>query len=117
MLRKSFVPMFMSLFITGITGAAFASPPASGHADTPERAAKLGETLSVLHAVGQWSINLSEMADKRAKSDLVKNYADAMARANSTTDTKLVSIAQRDGIDIVPLNPQSEEGRSLLDRI
>ena len=114
MLRKSLVAVFMSLFITG---AALAAPPPSGHADNPERAAKLSETFSVLHAVSQWSINLSEMADRRAKSDLVKNYAHAMATANATTDGKLVSIAQRDGFDIVPLNPQTEEGKSLLDRI
>ena len=47
MLRKSLAAMFMSLFITG---AAFAGTPASGHADTPEKAAKLSEALSVLHA-------------------------------------------------------------------
>ena len=114
MLRKSLAAVFMSLFIAG---AAFAGPPASGHADTPEKAAKLSEALSVLHAVSQWSINLSEMGDKRAKSDLVKNYAHAMADANATTDAKLLSIAQKDGFDIVSLNPQTEEGKSLLDRM
>ena len=113
MLRKSLAAMFMSLFITG---AAFAGPPASGHADTPEKAAKLSEALSVLHATSQWFINLSEMADKRAKSDLVKNYAHTVAAANANTDTKLLSIAQKDGVEIAPLNPQTEEGASLLER-
>jgi predicted outer membrane protein len=113
MLRKSLAAMFMSLFVTG---AAFAGPPASGHADTPEKAAKLSEALSVLHATSQWSINLSEMADKRAKSDLVKNYAQAVATTNATTDTKLQSIAQKEGLEIVPPNPQTEEGESLLER-
>jgi predicted outer membrane protein len=114
MLRKSLAAMFMSIFITA---AAFAGPPASGHADTPERAAKLSEALSVLHAASQWSIHLSDMADKRAKSDLVKNYAHAMATTNATTDTKLLSIAQKDGVEIAPLNPQTEEGESLLERV
>ena len=66
--------------------------------------------MSVLHAASQWSMNLSEMADKRAKSDLVKNYAHAVATANAGTDTKLQSIAQKDGFEIAPLNPQTEEG-------
>jgi predicted outer membrane protein len=117
MLRKSLAAMFMSLFITGIAGAALANPPTSGHADTPEKAAKLSEALSVLHAANQWSINLSQMADKRAKSDLVKNYAHAVATENTNTDTKLVSIAQKNGIDIAPLSPQTEEGASLLERM
>ena len=62
-------------------------------------------------------MNLSEMADKRAESDLVKSYARTMATANATTDAKLQSIAQKDGVEIAPLNPQTEEGKSLLDRI
>ena len=112
MLRKSLASMFMSLFVTGaITGAAFAGPPASDHADTPEKGAKLSEALSVLHAASQWSINLSEMADKRAKSDLVKNYAHGVATSNATVETKLQSIAQKDGVEIAPLNPQTEEGQ------
>ena len=61
--------------------------------------------------------NLSQMADKRAKSDLVKNYAHAVATANATTDAKLQSIAQKNGVEIAPLNPQTEEGKSLLDRM
>ena len=71
---KGLAPMFMALFVIANTGAAFASPPASGKTDTAETG-NLGEALTVLHAVGQWSIDLSKMADKRAKSDLVKNYA------------------------------------------
>ena len=93
------------------------APRRSGQADTPEKTAKLSETFSVLHAVSQWSMNLSEMADKRAKSDLVKDYARSMATANATADAKLQSIAQKNGLDIAPLDPQTEEGKSLLDRI
>ena len=94
MLRKRLAADVHTLFIIAITGAAFASPPASGKTDTAEKAAKLSETFSVLHAVGQWSINLSEMADERAKSDLVKDYARAMATANANTDAKLMQHRQ-----------------------
>jgi predicted outer membrane protein len=117
MLRKGLVAMFVSLFITPIAGAAFAEPPASGRVDTAEKAGKLGEVLTVLHAVGQWSIDLSRMADKNAKSDLVKNYAREMATANTNNDAKLMRIAQKHGIEVGPLNPQTEDGKSLLDRI
>jgi predicted outer membrane protein len=77
----------------------------------------LGEALTVLHAVSQWSIDLSKMADTRAKSDLVKDYAREMATANADKDAKLMGIAQKHGIEVAPLDPQSEEGKSLLDRI
>jgi predicted outer membrane protein len=113
MLRKSLAAMFVSLFIAG---AAFAGLPTPGQADNPQKAAKMSEALSVLHAGGQWSMNLSEMADKRAGSDLVKNYASSMATANATTDAKILGIAQKNGIEIVPLNPQTEEGKSILER-
>jgi len=116
MLRKRLAPMFVSLFVTAITGAVFAKPPASGRADT-EKAGKLGEALTVLHAVSQWSTDLSKMADQRAKSDLVKNYAREVATANAEKDAKLMSIAQKNGIEVAPLDPQTAEGKSLLDRV
>jgi predicted outer membrane protein len=99
------------------TGAAFAGTPASGGAATTEKSGQLGESFSELHAVSQWSVTLSEMADKRAKSDLVKTYARAMMNANPTLDAKLVSVSQKQGIDIAPLGPQTEEGKSLLERM
>jgi predicted outer membrane protein len=117
MLSKRLVAMFVSVFSTAIIGAAFAAPPASGGGDTAEKAGKLGETLTVLHAVSQWSVDLSKMADTRAKSDLVKNYAREMATANADKDAKLMSIAQKHGIQVAPLDPQTEEGKSLLDRV
>ena len=80
------------------TEAAFAATPASG--GTAESAPQLSESLSELHAVGQWSVTLSEMAEKRAKSDLVKNYAHTITNANPTLDAKLASVATKKGIDI-----------------
>jgi predicted outer membrane protein len=117
MLRKRLAAMSVSLFITAITGATFGAPPASGRVDTADKAGRLGEALTVLHAVSQWSIDLSTMADKRAKSELVKSYAREMATANAEKDAKLMSIAQKHGIQVAPLDPQTEEGKSLLDRI
>ncbi len=115
MLFKKIVAVSIPLLIAG---AALANPPPpSGRADTPEKAAKLSESLSVLHTVSQWAITLSELADKRAKSDLVKTYARSMATANADADTKLKSIAEKNGLDIKPLDAQTEAGKSLMDRM
>jgi predicted outer membrane protein len=103
-----------------ITVTALAEPPASDRADTADKSpdkAKLGEALSVLHAVSEWSTTLGQMADKRAKSDLVKNYAREMATANANADTKLRSAAQKAGVEIGPIDSKTEEGKSLLDRM
>jgi putative membrane protein len=116
MSRKGLAPMLIALFVIANTGAAFASPAASGKTDTAETG-NLGEVLAVLHAVGQWSIDLSKMADQKAKSDLVKNYAREMATANADTDAKLMEIAKKNGTEVAALDPKTEEGKSLLDRI
>jgi predicted outer membrane protein len=108
--------MFLALFVTASTGAASAEPQASGKI-APADAAKLGEVLTTLHAVSQWSTDLSNMADERAKSDLVKQYASEMATANAEKDAQLTTIARKKGIEIAPLNPQTEDGKSLLDRM
>jgi predicted outer membrane protein len=117
MLRKSLSAMFAALLITGVTGAASAAPPTSGPANTPETGAKLSDTFSALYAVNQWSIDVSQMADTKAKSDLVKNYAHDVATANATTDTRLQSVAQKGGLNVAPLNPETEEGASIIDRM
>ncbi len=120
MLIKRLTAMVVPVFLiaTGITGAALAGAQGSGRPDTSEKAGnKLGETFSVLHAVGQWGINLSEMADKKAKSDLVKSYAREVVTSNTNSDAKLLRIAKKEGIDVAPLDPQTEEGKSLLDRM
>ena len=113
--RTRLAAVFVPLLITS-SGAAFAATPASRATVTTGDAPPLGESLSELHAVIQWSVTLSEMADKRAKSDLVKNYAHTIMTANPNLDAKLMSIAQKQGIDIAPLDAQTEEGKSLLER-
>jgi putative membrane protein len=115
MLRKRLTGMFVSLFVTVVGGAAFAASPAAGGADAAQ--AKLGEALTVLHAVGQWSVDVSKLADERAKSDLVKNYAREVATANTDKDAKLMAVAEKHGIEVAPLDPQTEEGKSLLARM
>ena len=113
---KGLAPMFIALVVIANTGAAFASPPASGKTDTAETG-NLGEALTVLHAVGQWSVDVSKMADERAKSELVKNYARTIATANADTDAKLMEIAKKNGIEVAALDPKTEEAKSLLDRM
>jgi putative membrane protein len=108
--------MFVPILVTAITGTALAATPAAGGADA-EKAAKVGEALTVLHAVGQWATDLSKMADQKAKSELVKTYAHEMATANADKDAKLMAVADKHGIKVAPLDPQTEEGKSLLARI
>jgi predicted outer membrane protein len=98
-------------------GTAFAAAPPPAKADTPEHANKVGEAFSVLHAVGQWSVDLSKMADQKAKSPLVKDYAKQMATANAEKDAKLMSVAEKHGIEVAPMDPQTEEGKSIMDRM
>lgn len=116
MSRTRLAAVFIPLFIAS-TGAAFAATPASGGAATAENTPSLSQTFSELHAVSQWSVKVSEMAEKRAKSDLVKNYARTIMDANPSTDAKIMSVAKKQGMDIAPLDAKTEEGKSLLDRM
>jgi putative membrane protein len=117
---------FKKLAVTSIPlcflGIAQAKPaPTSAQSDkTSDKSmpsTKPGEMLSVLQAVSEWSRSLSEMADQRAKSDLVKDYARDMAAANKKADDKLNSIAQKGGIEVTPLDETTETGKSLIDRM
>lgn len=110
-LAAASIPLF-------IAGTALAKPaPDSDRTDTSEKATKLNEALSVLHAVSQWATELSALADQRAKSDLVKDYARSMASTNEKADAKLKGIAEKAGVELAPLDPQTEDGKSLLDRM
>jgi predicted outer membrane protein len=116
MSRTRLAAAFIPLFIAS-TGAAFAGTPASGGTGTTEAAPQLSETFSELHAVSQWAVKLSEMADKRAKSDLVKTYARSVMNGNPNLDAKLVSVAKKQGTEIAPLDSKTEEGKSLSERM
>jgi predicted outer membrane protein len=96
--------------------AALAAPPAPEQPTVTDQV-KLGNSFSVLHAVSSWSMKLSEMADQRAKSDLVKDYARNVITTNTAADQKLVGVAKRHQLDISPVTRQTEEGNSLLDRM
>jgi predicted outer membrane protein len=116
MLGKRLAAIVIPLCITATALAA----PAGSDPDTAEKTpdkAKLGEALSVLHAVSEWSTAASQMADQQAKSDLVKNYARDMATTNAKADAKLQIVAQKAGVEIGAIDPQTEEGKSLLDRM
>lgn len=115
MSRTTLAAVFIPIVITGT--AAFAGTPASGGAATPEHESQLSESFSELHAVSQWAVTLSEMADQRAKSDLVKSYARSVTTVSPTSDEKLVAVAKNQGIDIAPPDPQSEEYKSLSERM
>jgi predicted outer membrane protein len=115
-MRTRLAAVLIPLVVTS-TQVAFAGTPASGGAATSEHSAQLSESFSELHAVSQWAVSLSEMADKRAKSELVKTYAHSVANSNPTLDAKLVSVAKTQGIDIAPPDPKSEESKSLSDRM
>jgi len=89
------------------------SAEVSGAGDEPY----LERALSVLHAVNQAAIKVSDLADKRAKSDLVKAYARTVSSGNAKFDAKLMLIAQTQGIKVLPLDPQTEAAKSLIDRL
>lgn len=104
-IAATLVPLFIAL-----SGAAFA-------ADAPRKAATLSEALPVLHAVSEWAVDLSSMAATKAKSDLVKDFASEVATANSERDAKLQELAKKHNIELGPVDPKTEEGKSMLDRM
>lgn len=116
MSRKSMAAALIPLFMSVSAGPAFARP-----ANSPPAAAgqshQMSDVLSKLHAVAQWSIQLSDMASKKAKSDLVKDYAREVTTTNGQKDAKLKEIAQSHGIKLSPVDPKTEEGKSLTERI
>ena len=89
------------------------SAEVSGAEDRP----KLERALSILHAASQAAIKVSALADKRAKSDLVKAYASTVSSGNAELNAKLMLIAQKQGTKVLPLDPQTEAAKSLIDRL
>ena len=112
MLFKKLAVVFMPFFFAA-AALVGNSAEVSGAEDMPN----LERALSVLHAASQAAINVSNLADKRAKSDLVKAYARKVSSGNAELNAKLMLIAQRQGIKVLPLDPQTEAGKSLIDRL
>src|SRR5262245_44374960 len=127
MLRKTLAALFVPLFVAGTAAAKADDPPAYGgeadvnkgdvngdvkgdvkKGDVKADAPNVNEAFSALHAVAQWSIKLSEMAEKRAKSDLVKDYARDVVKTNSESDAKLMNVAKEAGIEIAPPSAKTE---------
>jgi predicted outer membrane protein len=112
MLFKKLAVVFMPFFFAAAVLVGN-SAEVSGAGDRPN----LERALSVLHAASQAAIKVSDLADKRAKSDLVKAYASTVSSGNAQLDAKLMLIAQKQGIKVLPLDPQTEAGKSLIDRL
>jgi predicted outer membrane protein len=112
MLFKKLAVVFMPFFF-----AAAALVGNSAGVSEAEDRPNLERALSVLHAASQAAIKVSALADKRAKSDLVKAYARTVSSGNAGLEAKLMLIAQKQGITVLPLDPQTEAGKSLIDRL
>jgi predicted outer membrane protein len=102
MLFKKLAVVFMPFF--------FAAAALAANSD-------LERALSALYAANQGAIHVSALADKSAKSDLVKAYARTVSSGNAGFDAKLMLIAQKQGIQVLPLDPQTEAGKSLIARL
>ena len=112
MSSKQLAVVFMSFFFA-VAALVGNSAEVSGAGDKPN----LQRALSVLHAASQAAIKVSDMADQRAKSDLVKDYARTVSSGNAKFDAQLMQIAQKQGIKVLPLDPKTEAGKSLIDRL
>ena len=106
---KRYVAVALSAFAAA---ALVGNPPEVSGAAEPNRE----RGLSILHAASQAAIKVSDLADTRAKSDLVKAYARTVSSGNAKFDAKLMLIAKKQGIQVV-VDPQTEEGKSLLARL
>ena len=98
----------------------FAAAALVGNSAEVSRAADmpyLERTLSILHAATQAANKVSDLADTHAKSALVKEYARRVSSENAKFDAKLMLIAQKQGIKVLPLDPQTEAGKSLIARL
>lgn len=112
MLSKRLAGVFMAFcFAAAVLVGNSAEVSAAGDRPNLERA------FSALHAASQAAIKVSGLAEQRAKSDLVKAYARSVSSGNAQLDAKLMLVAQRQGIEVLPLDPQTEAGKSLIDRL
>jgi predicted outer membrane protein len=104
---------YVAVALSAFAAAALVGNPAEvSGAAAPNRE----RGLSALHAASQAAIKLSDLADTRATSDLVKAYARTVSSGNAKFDAKLMLIAKKQGIQVV-MDPQTEEGKSLLARL
>lgn len=103
---KNKVAMFIAL---AFAGTLFAS-------NGPVENGKISHAFSVLHFANQACIKLNELAEKRAGSELVKVYARGMATQHAESDAKLLLIAKKFGIELKDPEPQTPEGKSLVER-
>ena len=108
---KKLVVVFMPFFFAAAALVGNSAEVSGAGEQNLERA------FSILHAASQAAIKVSDMADQRAKSDLVKDYARTVSSGNAKFDAQLMQIAQKQGIKVLPLDPKTEAGKSLKDRL
>lgn len=108
---KKLAVVFMPFFVVAAALVSNSTEVSGAGEPDAERA------LSVLHAASQAAIKVSDLADQNAKSELVKEYARTVSSGNAKFDAQLMAIAQKQGIKVLPLNPKTEAGKSLMDRL
>lgn len=112
------IPLFFSAAaLAGTETPGQPSQEQAGQEQSSEVNAKLSRSLSALHALVQNSIEVSEMAAQNASSELVKQYASSILSGNAALDEKLREIAAENSVEIVALDPQTEIGKSLVERL
>jgi predicted outer membrane protein len=122
MLLKKIAIVSIPLFLSATALAGSQSPDQqsqeqAGQEQSSEVNAQLSRSLSALHALAQNSIEVSELAAENASSELVKQYASSIVSGNKALDEKLREIAAENSVEIVALDPQTEIGKSLKERI
>lgn len=82
------------------------APSAASNEACPMTAqAKLNMVLRELHALNQGEIESGRLAEQRAQSGDVKEFAKTMVRDHSEADRKLTDYAKRNGIDLTKVTP------------
>lgn len=117
MLLKKLAVISIPLLISTAALAGTPSPGQGSQSESSQVDATLSKSFSVLHAVVQAAINVSELAAENASSDLVKQYASSVASGNAELDAKLMEIAAENSVAIVAIDPQTEAGKSLIARL
>ena len=103
------------MYATLLRGGSTCGRSDRGH--VAEETGDLSSAFASLHAVAQAAVNVSDMADKNAKSQLVKDYANQVSSGNAALDARLMEIASQRSIKVMPLDLQTDAGRSLAARL
>jgi predicted outer membrane protein len=116
------LPLFLSAAALaetqrGVEGNQSPAQESQSEAESSQIDEALSKSFSVLHAAVEGAINVSNLAAENAKSELVKEYASTVASGNAALLEKIKAIAAENSVTIVALDPQTEAGKSLIDRL